>query len=468
MVSTREDRARLHRARSIVVGGRPPSTWRSAGYAVYVAVLIATINAFPIAQAVTRVVDLDALGTLMGTLPARIALGVTALLVGLGAWRAGRVHGPVMPDLSYVDLIVDSPIDRATTTRPWWRLSLLGAVVVGLLLGAVIGGSLVFTGHSPLWIALAGTAIGAATGWAIAWAWLVGQAHDRRDRSPRQGAGRLRPTHALAHLSTVGLRRQAASTVAVGGAALIGDIRAARLAVASPTTRSRDRRLRSAGPIAVIVRRDWLGLHRNPSRLVAGLIAVVSGSLLLSLRAGGVGLPMVATIVGAIATQSGLRGWCEGLRLQGDNAGTPPLLGIPARHEALAHLLVPTALYAGCVAIAGGAAYLASGVAPVATLWSLALTGILLGVSLVGAFRGLAPMPIFQPDLGIPALLAWSSAPGVTALIAMSVVTERARAAMAGDPGAGGSTVLLVATATMLMLTWGLGRQQRQCDAHRD
>ncbi|MEI2827771.1 MAG: hypothetical protein V9F04_16315 [Dermatophilaceae bacterium] len=149
--------------------------------------------------------------------------------------------------------------------------------------------------------------------------------------------------------------------MAVGGAALIGDIRAARLAVASPTTRSRDRRLRSAGPIAVIVRRDWLGLHRNPSRLVAGLIAVVSGSFLLSLRAGGVGLPMVATIVGAIATQSGLRGWCEGLRLQGDNAGTPPLLGIPARHEALAHLLVPTALYAGCVAIAGGAAYLASG-----------------------------------------------------------------------------------------------------------
>ncbi|MEI2827770.1 MAG: hypothetical protein V9F04_16310 [Dermatophilaceae bacterium] len=56
----------------------------------------------------------------------------------------------------------------------------------------------------------------------------------------------------------------------------------------------------------------------------------------------------------------------------------------------------------------------------------------------------------------------------MTALIAMSVVTERARAAMAGDPGAGSSTVLLVATATMLMLTWGLGRQQRQCDAHRD
>ena len=111
MVSTREDRNRLHRARSIVVGGRPPSTWRSAGYAVYVAVLIAVVNAFPLAQAVTRLLDLDALGAFMATAQARIGVGAAALLVALGAWRAGRVRGPVMPDLSYVDLIVDSPID---------------------------------------------------------------------------------------------------------------------------------------------------------------------------------------------------------------------------------------------------------------------------------------------------------------------------------------------------------------------
>ncbi|MEI2649770.1 MAG: hypothetical protein V9G15_12355 [Dermatophilaceae bacterium] len=194
---------------------------------------------------------------------------------------------------------------------------------------------------------------------------------------------------------------------------------------------------------------------------------MLGGSFLLSLRAGGLEVPMVATIVGAIAAQSGLRAWCEGLRLQGDNAGTPPLLGIPPRHEALAHLLVPTALYAGCVAIAGGTAYLTLGVSAVAGLWPLALTGVLLGVALVGAFRGLAPMPIFQPDLGVPALIAWSSAPGVTALIAMAILTERARTALAGAAGAGSNTLLLTMTATLLMLSWGLGRQQRQTDAHR-
>lgn len=466
MVSTREDRDRLHRARSIVVGGRPPSTWRSAGYAVYVAVLIAVVNAFPLAQAITRLLDLNALGSFMATTTARIGVGAAAVLVALGAWRAGRVHGPVMPDLSYVDLIVDSPIDRATTTRPWWRLSLLGSVVVGLLMGAVISGSLVFIGHAPLWVALAGSLIGAIAGWAIAWAWLLGQARDSGE-GPRGRPRPLRPSRALAVLSVVGLRRQAASSVAVGGAALIGDVRAARLAVASPTTRGRDRLLRAASPLAVIARRDWLGLQRNPSRLATGAVAVLGGSFLLSLRAGGLEVPMVATIVGAIAAQSGLRAWCEGLRLQGDNAGTPPLLGIPPRHEALAHLLVPTALYAGCVAIAGGTAYLTLGVSAVAGLWPLALTGVLLGVALVGAFRGLAPMPIFQPDLGVPALIAWSSAPGVTALIAMAILTERARTALAGAAGAGSNTLLLTMTATLLMLSWGLGRQQRQTDAHR-
>ena len=102
-----------------------------------------------------------------------------------------------------------------------------------------------------------------------------------------------------------------------------------------------------------------------------------------------------------------------------------------------------------------------------AGLWPLALTGVLLGVALVGAFRGLAPMPIFQPDLGVPALIAWSSAPGVTALIAMAILTERARTALAGAAGAGSNTLLLTMTATLLMLSWGLGRQQRQTDAHR-
>lgn len=444
-----DSRQRLHRARSVVLGATPPGTWRTAGYAVYVAVLVAAVNAFPLAQAMTRLIDLEALGAALSTPAGRLGLLGALALVTFGAWRLGRVHGPVVPDLPYVDLIVTSPIDRATTTAPWWRLSLLGAVVGGALLGAVITGSLAYVGAAPWSTLLVGLAGGCGLGWLVAWIWLHGQS-----REPSSDGRRgWHPRAALARLTVPDLRRHAVGSRAMRGAALMGDLRAARLVAAAPRSRGRSRLLRAGSPIVTMARRDLLGLQRDPGRVALGAAAVAAGSACVALRAGDFAVPLATTLVGAALLQWGFRTGCEGLRLHGDTAGTAPLLGLDPRAEALAHLIVPTTLYAATVTLAGAAAYLL-GVPWVAALWPLALVGILAGVALVGAYRGLAPMPIFSPDLGIPALIAWSSGPAILAWLTTVLLTERGAATM-------------VAAASALFLWWGLGRQRRQFDAHR-
>ena len=62
--------------------------------------------------------------------------------------------------------------------------------------------------------------------------------------------------------------------------------------------------------------------------------------------------------------------------------------------------------------------------------WVTALGGIILGQALIGAFRGLAPTPVFSPGVGIPALIAWALAPGLFAWLALLVCVERARGAV--------------------------------------
>lgn len=465
-----DSRQRLHRARSVVLGATPPGTWRTAGYAVYVAVLMAVVNAFPLAQAMTRVIDLEGLGAALSTTAGRLGLLGALALVTLGAWRLGRVHGPVVPDLPYVDLIVTSPIDRATTTAPWWRLSLLGAVVGAALLGAVITGSLAYVGAAPWSTLLVGLAGGAGLGGLVAWVWLHGQSGEPSSdgrRGWRTGA-------ALARLTVPDLRSQAVGSRAMRGAALMGDLRAARLVAAAPRSRGRSRLLRAGSPIVTMARRDLLGLQRDPGRATLGAVGVVAGTLCLAQRAASSAIPLAGALVGAALLQWGFRMWCEGLRLHGDTAGTAPLLGLAPRAEALTHLLVPTTLYAATVALTGGAAYLLMGLPWGATLWPLALLGILAGAALVGAYRGLAPMPIFSPDLGIPALIAWSSGPAILAWALTGLLTELARTAMAATASATGGAIGHLATlgswsltATALFLSWGLGRQRRQFDAHR-
>ncbi len=491
MVTLSSDEARLGRVREVLARGGQRGSWHNVGYAVYVAALFGLVWGLPLAQQALRAADPGPWrAAAQGSSPVAVtawSIGIVATLATL-AWLGGRVRGPIAPDLSYIDLVVASPLDRLLTVRPWWRLTLFGSVVVGTILGLVLTGALAFLGLAGLGVLAAGALAGASAGVAVAWAWLLGQTSARgAGRSPVV-AGRSGPSgHPLRRLTVPALHDQAITSRTIGGAALMGDLRGARLAAGGRPMTGRALRLRPARPFQVIVRRDVIGLRRNPIRLAAATLAMVLGSGLLCLRVGATSAPLWTSLLGALVGSAGLLGAAEGLRLQGDNTGTPALLGIPPRHEAIAHLALPALLYAGCVTLAGGALALAGLISPEALPWATAFGGIMLGQALIGAFRGLAPVPVFSPRMGIPALIGWAVAPGLFTWLALLVCIERARAAVqavvggaAAEPASASAAanavvsldavtgaLSLLGALTVGVLGWGFHRQQVQTDAHR-
>lgn len=487
------DTARMHRVREVLARGGRRGSWQNAAYAVYVAVLFALFWGLPFTQQALRGVDPEPWRAAAdGSSPAAVTawfVGVVGTLAVV-AWLLGRVRGPIAPDLSYIDLVVASPLDRALTLRTWWRLARFGSVIVGTLLGLVLTGAMAFIGLAGLGVLAVGAAGGMLAGIAVAWAWLLGQASARgAGRTAYPGGGRA-VAHPLRRLTVSALHDQAIASRTMGGAVLMGDLRGARLAAGGRPVRGRALRLRPARAFQVIVRRDLIGLRRNSIRLVAATLTMLAGSALLCLRVGSPEASLWTSLLGAFVASAGLLGAAEGLRLQGDNVGTPPLLGIPPRHEAVAHLALPALLYAGCVTLAGTGLALAGRVSPEAMPWVTALGGIILGQALIGAFRGLAPTPVFSPGVGIPALIAWALAPGLFAWLALLVCVERARGAVqavaavatgaATDPAsvdaaasAAGSldavtgALSLLGALTVGFLGWGFHRQQVQTDAHR-
>ncbi len=206
------------------------------------------------------------------------------------------------------------------------------------------------------------------------------------------------------------MRTQAASAVTVGGAVLAGDLRAARLDVGSRTTRGRRWRLRAFGRTSVMVARDWLGLRRTAGAGVAGLVLVLAGAYAL-VQSATPGTPSIIALAGLLLAYLGVSAWSEGLRLQGDNAGTPPLLGLPPSAEANAHLVLPGVGYVVTVLVVGGLSVLFAHATVVGIVWALLMTGLLLAAQLMAAFRGLPPAGIFSPNAGVPIMVLWYSVP---------------------------------------------------------
>jgi hypothetical protein len=243
----------------------------------------------------------------------------------------------------------------------------------------------------------------------------------------------LREARSLRALHHVGMRTQAARAVTIGGAVLAGDLRAARLDVAAPTTRLRRTRLRARGPVAAIAARDLLGLRRAPGALAVGVLLCGAGGWALA-HATIPGVPNIVAFAGTIAGYLGFGAWAEGLRLQGDNAGTPPLLGLPYGREALAHLVTPAALYAVVSLVAGGAVLLTAPAAgAAAVLWPLATVALVAGAHLMAAFRGLPPVSLFSPGSAVVSVAFWYSRPllltvvggvAATALLTRSSLTN--------------------------------------------
>jgi len=453
------DRDRLRQVRAAILGNRPDESLSNALYPAYVAVIAAGAYGIPAAQQLFRSLDEKWLAAHAWTpVGALVAAAFTAFLLTL-VWLVGRVHGPVVPPLPYLELVVASPMPRKVTLARNWRLSLAGSAIGGLLVGTVGGGGLAIAGVTSAVVLLPTALGGCLLGVLVAELWLRGQLKgglqgELQSSSLRssQGSSLLGGRrNALALLDITSLRRQAASNVTMGGAVLAGDLRTVRLDAARPTIRARRVRLIASGPLTVIARRDLLGLRRAPWSAVYGLAFAAAGSAGLMLSLQSPRTPTVAPLVSLVICHLGFGAWCEGLRLHADNSGTSRLLGLPYRDTALAHLIVPVAAWSLTVIVVGAGLSIADLATPTALVWALGTGVLLTGTHILAAFRGLPPVGVFGPHAGVPAMIFWYAKPLLATLI---VGTATAAWAARADSPWNAFSWLLIAAA--LVVAWGL------------
>jgi hypothetical protein len=169
------DRDRLRQVRAAILGNRPDESLSNALYPAYVAVIAAGAYGIPAAQQLFRSLDEKWLAAHAWTpVGALVAAAFTAFLLTL-VWLVGRVHGPVVPPLPYLELVVASPMPRKVTLARNWRLSLAGSAIGGLLVGTVGGGGLAIAGVTSAVVLLPTALGGCLLGVLVAELWLRGQ-----------------------------------------------------------------------------------------------------------------------------------------------------------------------------------------------------------------------------------------------------------------------------------------------------
>ncbi len=462
------DRERLVDAEHVLHGPDGAGAVRRVLYAVYVGAILSVTYGFTVARAVLLTSDVQWVRDVLLSVPAAVGALVAAALLVAVAHGVGRRRGPVVPPLPWVDHVVASSLDRSVALREWWVVSGTLVLAAATVVGAVLGGSLwaaEATGPAAL---VAGVVSGVVLGAALALAWLAGQVGaEGRGVAGRPAATLGRPARSLRRLTLDGLRTQSVRSSHLGGAVLAGDLRAARLEVATPVRRARHVRLRSHGPFLTVAARDLLGLRRQPALLVGGLVLVAPGAAGVAWSLGDPQVPALLAVVAVALLHLGTGIWAEGGRLLGDTMGTPRLSGLELRTEAAAHAVVPGTLLLLTSLVAGVAVQLAVAApatsAPFALLW-LVLTGLLvLGSTGVSAFRGRPPRPAFSTGGGPFHLLSWYGRPVAAAALAGGLLTSAA--ADAAVPEVFASWLALAAAAAGWWATHGLARA---FSAHRD
>lgn len=442
-----EDRARLAAADRIVGAEAARKARRQGMYAAYVLALFGAVYGFPVVQAVFRTSDTAWLRQELGSPVAALVVAVAAATVMGFAYWSGRFRGPVVPPLPWIDLVLTSPVDRALAVRRWWRLALVATSFVGGIAGLVLGAGLSFAQVTGPGVIGAGLVLGSGLGALTARLWLAGQvdgARPARDRRP------LRVVAALRALDIESLRGHSANTSTLAGSAYAGNLRTARLTIAPRIRRGRSARLRPGRPFWVLVRRDVLGLRRQPNSLVAGAVLVALGATVVGWAVAEPAAPIVAAAVGLVPLYLGFGTLAEGLRLQADNVGSPSLIAVTDRTEALAHLVLPAAVTLVLLALANAAV---SAGTPGAL--AVPLTLLLCGGHLLAAFRG-------APNLlgGPMGTVFWYLRPATLVVLVGTFITYAARSGHAA-PFAGS-----VAGVVGVML-WGLVRVRRLTLEHR-
>lgn len=452
-----DDHELLGQAMWIIEGDAGRRGRRQAWYAAYVAVVGMLAYGFPIAQTVFHTTDPGWLRAQLTSPVALLTLAVSLLTILWGAYSAGAFRGPVVPPLPWIDHVVSTPIDRALSVRRWWRLSRGGTVFAGAVLGATMGSGLAFAGVAP-WLTVApATLAGALVGWVASMLWLWGQVRSW----PSDGRGHRRHSRAMLRaLHAQSLRIHAANTSTIGGSILAGNLRTARLQLARPVRHGRHARLRASAPWSIVVRRDVLGLRRQPANLWSGLVLLILGIAVIVWTLTHPAAPVLAVALGLAAAYVGFGSCAEGLRLQADNVGTPSLLGTTPRAEALAHLVVPMGLTLTTMAAGLVVAAALSGITLGGVVVALALTVVLCGGHLLAAFRGNPPQSSLSPVSGPMLLVLWYLRPLIVVLVTGTLAAHLIE--RLGSQGLGWDLSLSLA-----VVLWGLSRMQRLSEEHR-
>ena len=465
------DAERLQDVVHVLHGPGGAGVMRATLYASYVSALLAATYGFTVARAIFAASDPLWLRRTLLTVPGAVGAGLFLLGTAAVAFRAGRVRGPVVPPLPWTEHVVSTAIDRWLVLRPWWLVSASLTVVGGLIVGGVVGAGLWAGGAASAGALVVGLASGGLCGVIVVLAWLRGQSGASTWSQER---ATVLPRRALRATGIAVLREQGVRSAHLGGAVLAGDLRAARLEVATGVRRARRVRLQPGSPILTVARRDLLGLRRQPGMALAGLALTVPAAAVLGWALVERRVPPGFVIVAAVVTHLGVGQWGEGLRLSADSSGCPPLFGLRPRAEAIAHTLTPGILtvlvltvtgVATAAAVAGfGGGVHGPGMAALALPaagWLLSCALALTILQWLVAYRGQPPRSAFLPESGPATLLLWQARPLLLAALIVGGLT-----AYAGHVGVTAAAPLLL-LALLALGAWAVRQQRLATQAHR-
>lgn len=440
------DRLRLLReAYGLRADRRSPA---DLAYAVYVALLLVPLVAYPALRAIALALGRPPALTVLSS-PGRGVGVVLGLLAAAVVWL-GRLYGPVTLEPAFVRVRAGTDLPRhATLARPF---AARAPVVVVLVTGAaaVVSGVLVQAGVAPVSAGLRFTSMSAGFGVLAAVGWLAGQAVGHRlagsigagiaalsvlgwfvgpvvDVLPWGWIGAAWPTAIstgptwlpaaqavallgvcvaavwcvrplLDLLTAPGLLEDAERWRAAGTAALSGDVAYAvgRLR-ARPSVGRGWRVVRTRHAVTRFVLRDLLGGMRTPVRFAVGALALVVAGALLAVAPGAAAGWALGGVGGGLGFLA-LGVFADGLRHAADAAAAPALYGYSTTTLFALHTAVPVAA-AVSAAVAGLAVALALGAA-VSALAGLLVMAIVVAARAYDSARGPLPIALLTPMPG--------------------------------------------------------------------
>ncbi len=461
------DRERLADTRHVLHGPAGNPARKEVAYAAYVAVILVGLYGFPVLRALVIAGDRDTMGSALrspwAVLVVVAAIGVVAVL----GREAGRVRGPVVAPVPWVDHVVASSLDRWAALRPWFGYSLFAVLFAGGLSGLLVGAAFLGARAAPWWFVPVAVACGLVAGLVGGATWLLGQSRLSPPLSQATAPAPRVPLELVVHevrrMELAELRTQAARSNRIVGGVHAGDLRAVRLEAARPVTRGRTLRLSRRGPVATMVARDVLGLRRSPAAALVGLVLSLLGGATLGATLASSAVPPLVGFVAAIVGYSGFGALAEGLRLEADTVGTPALFGTPPARAAATHLVVPGLTHLVATTVAGSLTGIAVGATVGDVLpWCVMTTVIVAGGSLLAAYRG-RPPTTFSAVPSPQTVAIWYSTPlALCTLLVGGMVWGAVQWPTSG--------LLVIATwvAGASMLYAGLRRVDTESMSHRD